>query len=112
MRAPKTTPQPAAVNAGSMCSALVSASFIEFLKQESWHDTESANVRGAIHAKIPAIEGEDGVDPFAAGQINQRGVGQLRTDVLVPFHRFGNGAGLGAGERKQLQKAARLLGKA
>jgi hypothetical protein len=85
---------------------------MEFLKQESWHDTESAIVRGAIDGKVAAIEGEDGVDAFAASQINQRGVGQLRTDVLVLFHYFGNGAGLRAGERKQLQKSAWLLGKA
>src|SRR5271157_386290 len=105
-------PQPAAFNAGSICSALVSASFMEFLKQESWQDAESAIASGAIHGKIPAVEGEDGVDPFAASQINQRGVGQLRTDVLVLLHHFGNRAGLRAGERKQFQKAAWLLGKA
>ena len=80
--------------------------------QESWQDAESAIASGAIDGKIPAIEGEDGVDAFAASQINQGGVGQLRTDVLVLLHYFGNGAGLGAGEWKQFQKAAGLLGKA
>ena len=63
-------------------------------------------MRGAIQGKIPPIEGEDGVDPLATGQINQRGIGQLRTDVLVLLHHIGNGAGLRAGEREQFQKAA------
>src|SRR5664279_1409491 len=112
IRLPSTTPQPATLNAGSICSALVSASFMKFLKQESWQDAESAIASGAIHGKIPAVEGEDGVDAFAASQINQRGVGQLRTDVLVLLHHIGNRAGLRAGQRKQLQKAAWLLGKA
>src|SRR5437879_1168466 len=37
MRLPSTTPQPAAASAGSMCSALVSASFISGLHQFEHH---------------------------------------------------------------------------
>jgi hypothetical protein len=65
-----------------------------------WQNPERAFTSGSIHRKIAPVEGEDRVDTLSIRQIDQRGIGELRPDVLILLHYFGDRFGFGACQRK------------
>ena len=53
--------------------------------------------RQPIHRKIALIEGEDGVQAIAGGEVDEGGVGELDADVAVLFQDGGDGLSVGGG---------------
>ena len=90
---------------------------VRFLARSAyvWQNPERAFTSRSIHRKIAPVEGKDRVDTLSIRQIDQRCIGELRLDVLIPLHYFGDCFGFGARQRKQDKEiladaAQKLLG--
>ena len=69
-------------------------------------DVKSTTTADSIDGKISLVQSKDGLNSLAFGKINQGGIGELRSYVVVPFHYGGNGSGFRARQRQQFQKTA------
>ena len=65
-----------------------------------------ASAPRSVNGEIALVQRKNRLNLLADGKINQGSIGELRADILVPFHERRDCFGLCSGQRQQLEKPA------